>query len=146
MAKKPKKTKVSLKSQIEKIAEQKTQEVMKNLPSKIEKALDSCFHSLLGLNVRGYNGGEIDHCNGRWNLFAEVLKAEAVKDVSEMIKTIKHKYSFDEFKDAFKKEYISHFRYYMKYYAEKKAKELSELYINKSIEEIVPKKIETSIQ
>ncbi len=137
---KPKK-KVSLKSRIEKIADEKTEEIMAGLPVKIEKIIEKAILSLLGLS-NSYNENSIDHCNGRWNLFEDVLKAEAVKDCAKIVKEVKLKHNFDEFQAAFRSEYMKHFRYCMNYEAERKAKKLCEKYIDEEIKRLIPQKLE----
>lgn len=137
--KKEKKNMVSLKEKVNQIADEKLRECMQKLPQDVEIAIRGCFRNLIGLDV---SGKEIDHCNGRWNILAEVIKVEAVKDVADMIKRIKLDFNLAEFKDAFRKEYISQFKYQLKYHAEIEAKKLVEDYIRSQLDKIVLQKIE----
>lgn len=141
MAKTKKPKLVSLKSRMEHIVDEKTEEALKNLPERVAKVIDQSILSLLGLSA-GYRHNEIDHCNGRWNMFAEVLKAEAIKDVSEIVKNLKTKFDIKDFKVAFQKEYLDHFRHALKYRARTQAEELAEEYIKKHLDELIPKKLD----
>jgi hypothetical protein len=112
---------------------------MKNLPVKIEGIINSAFISILGLD---YGGKQVDHCNGRWNMFQNIIENEAKKDLLEIIKNIKLKFNFDEFKDAFQKEYINQFNYQIKYCAKDQAEKLAKSIIESRINELIPKKLE----
>jgi hypothetical protein len=115
------------------------QKAMSNLPQKIESIINSSIVSILGLD---YGGKQIDHCNGRWNMFQVLLEAEAKKDVLAIVKNVKLKFDFDNYKEAFQKEYLSHFQYQIKYHAKEKAEKMATAMIEKRINELVPKKIE----
>ena len=76
---------MNYKKEIERIANKVSEENLKKLPQTAETLIRKSFLSLLGLN-EGVHRTEIDHCNGRWNLLADVLKIEAKNQVSEIIK------------------------------------------------------------
>lgn len=146
MAKKKKQSKKKFvpKKLLDDMVDERLEIAMKELPDRIDKAIQGAIFSILGIS-QSYGRPEIDHCNGRWNMFADCLKAEASKDVIKIIKRIKTKFNFDAFKEAFQKEYQSRFNYALKYEAERRAKELVDKLISQRLEELIPKKIEKRI-
>jgi len=90
--------------------------------------------SILGLD---YNGRSIDHCNGRWNLFEEVLKSQAKLEVEKMVKEITTRFDTTLFTEAFQKEYMSHFKYYIKYSAEQLAKQKVEAFVRTKLDKCI---------
>lgn len=130
---------------IEEMSDRVIAEVMKDLPNRMRKQIEASILSLLGLSTNYGGRAEVDHCNGRWNMFADIIKAEAAKDVVEIVRDIKQKYNFEQFKGAFQTEYNNHFRYRMKYEAERKAKAFADKYIDEKLKELIPLKIEEKV-
>jgi len=127
---------MKLYQKVNEIAEQAIEKQMKDLPQKVESIISSSILSLLGLSG-GYRGNEIDHCNGRWNLFAEVLKAEAKNDVEKIVKELKVRFNINDFTEAFQKEYMSHFRSHLSYKAKELADQKVKAYVESRLNKVV---------
>lgn len=125
---------MNINQKINSMADAVVEQELKNLPQTVQSVIRSSILSILGLD---HNGREIDHCNGRWNLFSEVLKAEAKLEVEKLVKDIKARFDTTLFTEAFQKEYMNHFRYHLKYEAERLAKEKVQSFVKTKLDKFV---------
>ena len=128
---------MKLDQHIKEIGDKILEQEMKNLPDRIRRVIEGAISSLLGLEKKYDGKYEVDHCNSRWNLFSEVLQAEAKSDVVKIVKELKLKLSIADFKDAFQTEYRSYFRAAMKYEAQAAAKERVNAYVKNHLDKYV---------
>lgn len=112
------------------IVDAEVEKQLKKIPELVQKAVAGAVYSLLGLEPRWGRGSSIevsvDHGNGRWSMLSEIIKAEAAKDVAEMVKDIKIKYSLEQFAAAFKQEYINAVKTEIAWRAKDKAGKMAE--------------------
>ena len=149
MTKKKTTKKISLDEYADQLLNKSMKKIMADLPQKMEGVMERVIWSLLGVGNPHTSHGraEVDHCNGRWNMFKEVLESEAKESVVKAVKGLKLKYSIKDFESAFQREYVQHFKHQLEWYAKKAAqgavdKHLDQL-IARNVEKMKITKIET---
>ena len=129
------------KKEIEQAVIKKVAKSFKDIDSKVDKMVELSICSVLGLNIHGYNGYEIDHCNGRSSILTRVLEDRARKQVEKIVNNFKSKEEEiplvkKAFEEEFSKELLRTIKYRAQELAEKISRDIIEEYTLKSLKKL----------
>lgn len=131
--------KEDLRNLIEKAVLKVVEEKVNNLNNIVDGLVKNAICSLLGIEYGWGGKANIDHCNGRNSILTKVIEERAKEQVEKIVKSFSISPEDKEVRSAFEQEYSRQLLSQIRYYAEQKARDITENIVNKYTEKELEK-------